>query len=562
MTPAQPGREEDCQRNSTRETRAPVRAHLRQDSLPREWTIAIISAAALALFCKLLLALKTYGTNDVYYHWQVPIWVQYVGVNIYPAIHFNQPPFVIHVLRLQEWLADATGLSFPFWWRVPNLMADAGSLWIVWRILEPRFRERSMRWSLLMFASAPTLILVSGFHGNTDPTMIFFLLLSVYLTEKGWSDWAAGAAFGLAMSIKVVPLIALPAILLYQANHRRRITFLAATAAVVLLAWSPFVFQDPKAVITTIFGYRSLYGIWGLSYLADQFGRAWPAGETLNEAFRLHGANLPFAAVAGLSLWMNRLRARPSLYDQVGLVFFAFLSLAPGFSVQYLAWLVPWAVGAGAIPAAVFYAASGAFLFLMYNHWSGGMPWYLADSNQVRDYPYDYSQLVCWLSVLVLLWVAWRQIAAGSAGKPAVWAWLPLQSRLPLAVSLALVMFALPFMRQVLASDNRASPRLLGASDVQAALRDQCVLLSDYLYGLHRPADAISAARQALAIDPNSAMAYNNIAAGYAALGVWDLAIENARRALRIQPDFALARNNLAWAEGQERTQRTEPGGK
>jgi tetratricopeptide (TPR) repeat protein len=64
---------------------------------------------------------------------------------------------------------------------------------------------------------------------------------------------------------------------------------------------------------------------------------------------------------------------------------------------------------------------------------------------------------------------------------------------------------------------------------------------------------SIEAARQALALKPDFAEAYNNIAAGFASLHQWDEAIVAAREALRLKPDFPLARNNLAWAEGESR---------
>lgn len=64
---------------------------------------------------------------------------------------------------------------------------------------------------------------------------------------------------------------------------------------------------------------------------------------------------------------------------------------------------------------------------------------------------------------------------------------------------------------------------------------------------------SIDAAKQALSLKPDSAEAYNNIAAGYASLRRWDDAIQAAREALRLRPDYPLARNNLAWAEAERR---------
>ncbi len=58
---------------------------------------------------------------------------------------------------------------------------------------------------------------------------------------------------------------------------------------------------------------------------------------------------------------------------------------------------------------------------------------------------------------------------------------------------------------------------------------------------------AIASARKALALDPNSAEAYNNIAASYGAMQDWGRAIDNVRHALVLNPALQIARNNLAW---------------
>lgn len=60
--------------------------------------------------------------------------------------------------------------------------------------------------------------------------------------------------------------------------------------------------------------------------------------------------------------------------------------------------------------------------------------------------------------------------------------------------------------------------------------------------------ESIAAARKALQLRPGYPEAWNNLAAGYAALDQWDQAIHAAQEAIRLKPDFQLARNNLAWA--------------
>jgi Tfp pilus assembly protein PilF len=64
---------------------------------------------------------------------------------------------------------------------------------------------------------------------------------------------------------------------------------------------------------------------------------------------------------------------------------------------------------------------------------------------------------------------------------------------------------------------------------------------------------SIEACQEILAIDSNSALAYNNMCAAYNALHQWDAAIDAGNKAIRIKPDFALARNNVNFALSQKK---------
>ena len=387
----------------------------------------IFLVAAAAFLLKIWLAAATYGTNDVYGFHHFYEWSLYLGVGLYRADrYFNHPPSMIHVLRLVGWLSRATPVPFQFWFRLPSILADTGSLSIVWKLLQPRTEDNSVFWSLVLFAAAPASILISGFHGNSDPILVFFLLLTVYLTEKG-SYILGGAAFGLAMSVKVVPIELIPAIFLYLPG-RKRIRFFGPAAAVILTTWSPFLFEDPAAIWHNVIGYRSQYGVWGLSFLAGQL--AWltpelePCRAWFDAAFREYGRYLALGLATVLAVWMNRpgrAGPRPRLFSQVGITMFLFLSVSNGFGMQYLAWLLPWVTELGLFPAALFYTTSGCFLFSVYNYWSQGVPRYVADSNQVGHYNghADYVQLLCWSSVVTVLYVAWKRIADRMAARPA-----------------------------------------------------------------------------------------------------------------------------------------------
>ena len=48
-------------------------------------------------------------------------------------------------------------------------------------------------------------------RGASDPVMIFFVVLAVYALERRAPLWLAGAALGMSVNIKVVPLVFWPA---------------------------------------------------------------------------------------------------------------------------------------------------------------------------------------------------------------------------------------------------------------------------------------------------------------------------------------------------------------
>ncbi|QMV19929.1 tetratricopeptide repeat protein [Granulicella sp. 5B5] len=73
-------------------------------------------------------------------------------------------------------------------------------------------------------------------------------------------------------------------------------------------------------------------------------------------------------------------------------------------------------------------------------------------------------------------------------------------------------------------------------------------------------AKAIAEAQQALALDPRSALAYNNIGAAYGAMARWDDAIANVNKALVLDPTLQIAKNNLTLYEQKKQARAgTEP---
>jgi tetratricopeptide (TPR) repeat protein len=67
----------------------------------------------------------------------------------------------------------------------------------------------------------------------------------------------------------------------------------------------------------------------------------------------------------------------------------------------------------------------------------------------------------------------------------------------------------------------------------------------------HEYSACVNAAQAALNVNPRLPEAWNNAAAGYAGLGLWDDAVRCATQALQLRPGFELAKSNLTWATEQ-----------
>jgi tetratricopeptide (TPR) repeat protein len=62
------------------------------------------------------------------------------------------------------------------------------------------------------------------------------------------------------------------------------------------------------------------------------------------------------------------------------------------------------------------------------------------------------------------------------------------------------------------------------------------------------PAKSVEASRQAIRLNPNVAIYFNNLCAAYNDLGSYRDAMTACQNALKIDPALQLAKNNLSWA--------------
>ena len=115
-----------------------------------------------------------------------------------------------------------TGLRMEFLVRLPATISDVISAVLVFELLRASRPLREAVVGGLIVAVTPILIVISGFHGNTDPAFVMFAMLSFYLLLTGRSATLAGLCFGIALSIKLVPIVVAPLLLIMAWRLGRR----------------------------------------------------------------------------------------------------------------------------------------------------------------------------------------------------------------------------------------------------------------------------------------------------------------------------------------------------
>jgi len=378
---------------------------------PRIWLGPIILATVLATLIKLYLALFTAGSADVAGYVDYVAKIHEFGVKAYyyngPYNNtFNNPPFMIHVLRALDWLATRSGLPFPFWLRLTSTLADVGTIAVMVQVV-PKFTSPARATLLLvLLAACPIAIIISGYHGSTASEMVFLVVLSVYLLGNLNRLWLAAVVFGLALSVKVSPLMLAPALFLYLPDLKSRVKYFGAAAAVFLVGSMPYLLQEPRIIIKDVFGYNSIYGNWGWTSLmvwlypeAPQFAR-FPFEVTgIHSVFAAIGKWTMLAIIVVTSVLMNRQKPKPPLFLQCSFIMTIFLALTPGFGSQYVMWLMPWVVILGLWPTIVYYAAGSLYTLMMYTCWAYSASALFYCDPGILFYP----ALICWAAVLSLI---------------------------------------------------------------------------------------------------------------------------------------------------------------
>jgi hypothetical protein len=313
-------------------------------------------------------------------------------INLYQnAELFNFPPLAGNYMALIFTAAHGNGQRFALLNRLPGIVADLAvvllMLWIRSRRSGPDSRSGRDEgtgqlpwWALALLAASPVCFMISGYHGNYDSLIPLGLVLAVVASMED-RMMLAGVALGLVCQVKIAPLVMSPVLFFYWLNRGKGVQFALSTGLTLLAGWCVPLVVIPATFARQVLAYSSVWGWWGIPYLLNKSGLPgmsgirFIAGHTMAQEIVMHVLKLLVVGAALFIAWRRRRGSAASMLGTMGLIWAVFFTFAPGFGVQYLAWVSPFLLFYSARWFAAFTAAASLALFIFYNTISGGMPW-------------------------------------------------------------------------------------------------------------------------------------------------------------------------------------------
>jgi hypothetical protein len=373
--------------------------------------LALLVCVALAsTVIKLYFALTTFGSGEVAC-WSsfLDYMVENGTVSIYASSPFySHPPAMSGLLLWLAPLAPYAPNGFPFLIRLPAILSDVASGFLLYSIVAQVGGPRRGLWAALLFWASPVAVMVSGYHGNIDPIFMMLILLVAHQAMRGKPAWQIGALLGLACNVDLVPLVTVPLFFFWLPTRREKTWFAAGLLALLVLGYGYHTTQCFSAMMKNFFDDSAEMHFWGLPGLRSSLGLE-NGGLA---AFAAKGLAVFFVVLGwGFGRHANRVagKERASVL-LVGLAwtFLTLLILSPRFGVQDLSCLNVVLPLQSLVGMLGYNILAGTALYRIYDFWHRGGPWKLADLDKAT-YPGGYDFLWAHLVwIFLVLWAIWN----------------------------------------------------------------------------------------------------------------------------------------------------------
>jgi hypothetical protein len=329
------------------------------------------------------------------------------GREVYTSVLGRHPylPFQMYIMGGMAALTNATGLPYVIAIKMPALLADVALTGVVYLAVKRKTNRESATYRALLYALNPVSVLVTVYHGQFEAITLLLAALAWWAWDEG-RRWRSAVALGFAVLNKTWPVILLPLFFIRLPSWRARAVYgliSLGIPALFVIGYLLYFDADPMPMLRRALTHRGVAGYWGPGAVLSSLAQTLPELQPLVDGlFGLRNGLL--AAAVLFALWWTR---REPVLEAIVTTLLALLAVTVGFGIQWLLWIVPFALLAGEDLWLKRYSLAGALMLTVHLYGLHLYPWlneWLTPAT--ANWVIRLSALPVW--IIVVLWMAER----------------------------------------------------------------------------------------------------------------------------------------------------------
>lgn len=249
-------------------------------------------------------------------------------------------PFQMYWSALAVIISRKSSIPFAIIVKIAPIIGDIAISIFIYLILKRKFDTKFASFSALLFALSPISIFVSAFHGQFDSIPIAIVLVSYYYFSR---PFTSGLFLGVAILTKSWPVLFIPSFLRQQKKIGKLVFFLISIVLFPFLGIIFYVLTFNSSIYNVLkiaVSYNHGVGVWGYSYFIKIISQI----TNQNDLFMWFLKSCRFITLSILILVWIKIAYKQSLLRSMFIIILTFMTFTHAFSIQYLSWVIPFAI--------------------------------------------------------------------------------------------------------------------------------------------------------------------------------------------------------------------------
>ncbi len=262
------------------------------------------------------------------------------------------PPLYAWTIELIYWISQGNPFLFDFILYLLLTLAGTISIWLVGEIASLLYtEEKQTLWRVSVFFGFLGFTAYSWWYFDLIPVMMMLATINYVLKGK---DSQAGIWLGLGILTKWFPILLLPAIFRFR-NFKKFLKIALIAIGLTVIVWAALFILSPTMTLASLQSQptrSSWQTIWALVDDNMTTGAFLPIAEKLNPEMATFSLGNPaviptwltlivFGLIGLLLLFRISTHKQQNLISMIGITWILFLIWSPGWSPQWVLYLLP-----------------------------------------------------------------------------------------------------------------------------------------------------------------------------------------------------------------------------